>query len=271
MKRMLLAALLSCSVAPAALAADPDSCRAVTFSDVGWTDIQATTGVTMVLLDAIGYEPELQVLSVPVTYASLKNKDVDVFLGNWMPSMAADVQPYLDDGSVETIAQNLSGAGYGIVVPKYVADAGVALPREDTRRHRQTLSREVLHHGVDQVALLHGVVLQRPEQPLADHQVDGRLATRQVTPELEQGASLRVRARVGAHEHHARHPRRMPQRQLLRHHSAHERAQHVGAIDAERVEQPGQGVGQVPRGEFVLDGLAPAHARMVEDQRGPML
>ncbi|WP_234455154.1 choline ABC transporter substrate-binding protein [Thermohalobaculum xanthum] len=125
MKRMLLAALLSCSVAPAALAADPDSCKTVTFSDVGWTDIQATTGVTTVLLDALGYDPEVQVLSVPVTYASLKNKDIDVFLGNWMPSMAADVQPYLDDGSVETITQNLTGAGYGIVVPKYVADAGV--------------------------------------------------------------------------------------------------------------------------------------------------
>ncbi|MBK0398773.1 choline ABC transporter substrate-binding protein [Limibaculum sp. M0105] len=122
---MLLAALLSCSVAPAALAADPDSCKTVTFSDVGWTDIQATTGVTTVLLDALGYDPEVQVLSVPVTYASLKNKDIDVFLGNWMPSMAADVQPYLDDGSVETITQNLTGAGYGIVVPKYVADAGV--------------------------------------------------------------------------------------------------------------------------------------------------
>jgi len=125
MKRLLLAMLLSSTVAPAALAADPDACRTVTFSDVGWTDIQATTGVATVLLEALGYEPEVQVLAVPVTYASLKNKDIDVFLGNWMPSMAADVQPYLDDGSVETIGQNLTGAGYVIVVPKYVADAGV--------------------------------------------------------------------------------------------------------------------------------------------------
>ena len=62
---------------------------------------------------------------MPVTYASLKNKDIDVFLGNWMPSMAADVKPFTDDGSVETISQNLEGAGYGLVVPTYVADAGV--------------------------------------------------------------------------------------------------------------------------------------------------
>jgi glycine betaine/proline transport system substrate-binding protein len=113
------------AMAGAAAAGDAETCKKVRFSDVGWTDIQATTGVANVLLQALGYEPEVQVLSVPVTYQSLKNKDIDVFLGNWMPSMAADVKPFIDDGSVETIAQNLEGAGYGLVVPTYVADAGV--------------------------------------------------------------------------------------------------------------------------------------------------
>lgn len=112
-------------MAAAAAAGDAETCKKVRFSDVGWTDIQATTGVANVLLQALGYEPEVQVLSVPVTYQSLKNKDIDVFLGNWMPSMAADVKPFTDDGSVETISQNLEGAGYGLVVPTYVADAGV--------------------------------------------------------------------------------------------------------------------------------------------------
>jgi len=117
-----VAAILSSG---AALAADPESCKAVRLSDVGWTDIQATTGVASVILTALGYEPDVKVLSVPVTYASLKNKDLDVFLGNWMPSMTADVKPYTDDKSVETISKNLDGAGYGIVVPQYVSDAGV--------------------------------------------------------------------------------------------------------------------------------------------------
>jgi glycine betaine/proline transport system substrate-binding protein len=108
-----------------AAAGDSESCKTVRLSDVGWTDIQATTGVASVLLTALGYEPDVKVLSVPVTYASLKNKDIDVFLGNWMPSMTNDVKPYTDDGSVETISQNLEGAGYGIVVPQYAADGGV--------------------------------------------------------------------------------------------------------------------------------------------------
>src|SRR5262245_55615214 len=109
----------------AALAGDAESCKKVRLSDVGWTDIQATTGIASVLLTALGYEPEVIQLSVPVTYASLKNNDLDVFLGNWMPSMTNDIKDYTADGSVETISENLTGAGYGIVVPTYVADAGV--------------------------------------------------------------------------------------------------------------------------------------------------
>ena len=109
----------------AAYAGDAESCKAVRFADVGWTDIQVTTGTTQVILEALGYAPEVKTLSVPVTYASLKNKDIDVFLGNWMPSMTADVKEYMADKSVETIGVNLDGAGYGLVVPQYVADAGV--------------------------------------------------------------------------------------------------------------------------------------------------
>ncbi len=117
-----LAAVLSSG---AAWAGDAESCKKVRLSDVGWTDIQATTGVTFNLLTALGYEPEVIQLSVPVTYQSLKNNDLDVFLGNWMPSMTADIKDYSADGSVETISQNLEGAGYGLVVPNYVAEGGV--------------------------------------------------------------------------------------------------------------------------------------------------
>ncbi len=121
-----LAALAFAVSAGSAAAQDSESCKTVNFSDVGWTDITATTAVSSVVLKALGYDPEVQVLSVPVTYASLKNKDIDVFLGNWMPSMTGDVQPFLDDKSVEQLQPaNLEGAGYGLVVPTYVADAGV--------------------------------------------------------------------------------------------------------------------------------------------------
>jgi glycine betaine/proline transport system substrate-binding protein len=115
------------ALALGALLAGPASaaCEKVTFSDVGWTDITATTAATTLVLKALGYETDIKVLSVPVTYASMKNKDIDVFLGNWMPTMEADIRPYLDDKSVESLRVNLEGAKYTLAVPKYTFDAGL--------------------------------------------------------------------------------------------------------------------------------------------------
>jgi len=112
-------------LATGASAAEPESCKTVTFSDVGWTDITSTTATASVILSALGYTPEVQVLSVPVTYASLKNGDIDVFLGNWMPTMEGDIAPYREDGSVETIVTNLEGAKYTLAVPAYTFEAGL--------------------------------------------------------------------------------------------------------------------------------------------------
>ncbi len=123
-----LAALTALSFVAAvggAQAADPAACRDVTFADVGWTDITATTAATSVVLEGLGYKPEAELLAVPVTYASLKNGDIDIFLGNWMPTMEADLAKYRDEGSVEVLGANLKGAKYTLAVPKYTADAGI--------------------------------------------------------------------------------------------------------------------------------------------------
>jgi glycine betaine/proline transport system substrate-binding protein len=112
-------------LAQTASAGDPESCKPVRFADVGWTEIQVISGIASILYDALGYQSEVKTLSVPVTFASLKNKDIEVFFGNWMPSQTTDIKPYLDDKSIEQLAVNMEGAGYGIVVPQYVADAGV--------------------------------------------------------------------------------------------------------------------------------------------------
>lgn len=110
------------SVTGLSMAAD---CSTVRFSDVGWTDITATTAVASNLVEALGYEAKTQLLSVPVTYTSLANGDIDVFLGNWMPTMQADIAPYLDAGTVQDLGPNLVGAKYTLAVSKSAFDAGV--------------------------------------------------------------------------------------------------------------------------------------------------
>mgnify|MGYP000043386035 CR=1 FL=1 len=133
----LLASAASLAMAGSAAA----NCDSVTFSDVGWTDITATTAATTLVLDALGYETDIKVLSVPVTYTSLAEGDIDVFLGNWMPTMEADIAPYREAGTVDTVRANLEGAKYtlatnaqgaalGITSFGTIADQAEALERE---------------------------------------------------------------------------------------------------------------------------------------------
>jgi glycine betaine/proline transport system substrate-binding protein len=111
--------------ASAAAQADPPSCRTVRFSDVGWTDVTSTTALTAQLLRDIGYTPAVTVLSVPVTFASIRNNDIDVFLGNWMPAQVADRAPYDADGSVVVVRPNLEGAKYTLAVPSSTQALGL--------------------------------------------------------------------------------------------------------------------------------------------------
>lgn len=108
-----------------AAAAGPAACKTVRFADVGWTDITATTALASRILVGLGYTPKTQTLSVPVTYASLGAKTIDVFLGNWMPTMEADRKPYLDKKAIEVIGPNLTGAKYTFAVPDYLYNEGL--------------------------------------------------------------------------------------------------------------------------------------------------
>tara|TARA_R110002124_G_scaffold106467_3_gene258250 strand:- start:7772 stop:8698 length:927 start_codon:yes stop_codon:yes gene_type:complete len=116
---------LSATTAALALLSAPAfaDCNTVRFSDVGWTDITATTATASTVLSALGYQTEVLLLSVPVTYTSMAEGDIDVFLGNWMPTMEADIAPYREAGTVDTVRRNLAGAKYTLATNA----AGVAL------------------------------------------------------------------------------------------------------------------------------------------------
>lgn len=154
-----VALILAASLGASVQAAEPETCNKVRFADVGWTDITATTALASTLLTALGYEPSSQVLSVPVSYASLKNKDIDVFLGNWMPTMKADIQPYLDDKTVESLGANLEGAKYTLAVPKYLYDKGLK-SFADIAKFKDDLNGEVygIEPGNDGNRLIQGMI-----------------------------------------------------------------------------------------------------------------
>ncbi|RVV99390.1 choline ABC transporter substrate-binding protein [Mesobaculum littorinae] len=143
------------------LAAGPAlaDCDTVTFSDVGWTDITATTAATTTVLDALGYETEIKVLSIPVTMTSLAAGDIDVFLGNWMPTMEADVAPYREEGSIDILGPNLEGAKYTLATNAAGAEAGIA-DFADIAEHADELDGEIygIEPGNDGNRLIMGMI-----------------------------------------------------------------------------------------------------------------
>jgi len=110
---------------PAAWAAEAEQCRAVRMAEPGWNDLAFTTGIAGVLLEALGYETKSDVLGINVIYEGMKNKDLDAFLGYWDPAGVTYFEPYKNDGSIENVRLNLSGAKFTFAVPTYVWEAGV--------------------------------------------------------------------------------------------------------------------------------------------------
>ncbi|MBC9249211.1 glycine/betaine ABC transporter substrate-binding protein [Pseudomonas alcaligenes] len=118
--------LLSCSLLQGAWAQEPESCKQVRFAEIGWADISATTGVAMVLTEGLGYQPRKVMASVPIAFTGVKNKQIDVFLGYWAPSMDPVIEPFTKDGGVKVLTKpNLEGAKYTLAVPTYAAEAGL--------------------------------------------------------------------------------------------------------------------------------------------------
>ena len=121
-------------------------CDKVIFSDVGWTDITATTAAASLVLNALGYETETKLLSVPVTYTGLAGGDVDVFLGNWMPTMEADLAPYRDAKTVDTVAENLKGTQYTLATNAAGAALGIK-SFADLATHKDALEGKI--YGIE--------------------------------------------------------------------------------------------------------------------------
>ncbi|MBT8767360.1 choline ABC transporter substrate-binding protein [Pseudomonas boanensis] len=105
--------------------AEDASCATVKLGDPGWSDIAVTNGVARILLDGLGYRTETPTLAVPIIFAGLHKGQIDAFLGNWMPAQQSNYDKFVAAGSVDKLAQNLSGTEYTLAVPTYAYEAGV--------------------------------------------------------------------------------------------------------------------------------------------------
>lgn len=107
-------------------AEEPASCGTVRFAEGGWTDVAVTTALARHLLEGLGYQTKSSTLSVSITLKSLADgKDIDVFMGNWMPSMEADMKPYQAAKSIDVVRANLENAKYTLAVNESIWNQGL--------------------------------------------------------------------------------------------------------------------------------------------------
>ena len=96
----------------------------VRFGTVDWPEAIAKTHVAATVVEALGYETEIQELSVPGVFEGLESGALDIFVEAWFPTMQPNLDA-TDPGSIETVGINLSEATFSVAVNRTACDAGV--------------------------------------------------------------------------------------------------------------------------------------------------
>ena len=183
-----LGALSLVLAGPVLAAEEPAQCETIRFAEVGWTDITATTALAREVFEALGYQTRVDTVSVPIAYSGMQHGDFDVFLGNWMPTMASISDPYVERGDVVRLAANLENAKYTLAVPQYVYDAGV------------TSVADLDDHADRFEASLHGIEAGNDGNEMIQQMIDDDafgLGDWQLVDSSEAGMLAELRARTG--------------------------------------------------------------------------
>ncbi|MDZ7810485.1 MAG: glycine betaine ABC transporter substrate-binding protein [Arhodomonas sp.] len=138
----ILATTLGLMLSTAVSAEEDFDCGSVRFGKVNWTGVSIKTATASWMLEQLGYNTEVTSASAPIVYQTIKGGELDVFLGQWMPSQRQVFRPFAREGSIDVVSPNLQGGKYTIGVPSYVYEAGVT-SIEDLDAHKERFGGEI--------------------------------------------------------------------------------------------------------------------------------
>ncbi|MBD3897967.1 ABC transporter substrate-binding protein [Halomonas sp. ML-15] len=141
--------------------ADLDEVR---FGVPPWPGVTVKSEVAAQLMQAMGYDTRQRELAVSVILEGLANDDLDVYLGGWYPVQVDMVEPLVDAGKLEKLVSNIEGANSGLVVPRYVHEAGVDSVA-DLAAHRERFGGNIL--GIEAGSGVNNAILAAIDQDLA--------------------------------------------------------------------------------------------------------
>lgn len=97
----------------------------INFGYVQWPGVTIKTHIAAKVANYLGYETQMTAASQAIIFKSLETEDLDVFLGNWLPTMKMHFDKYKEKGVVHNVRVNLEDVVYQTAVPEYVYEAGV--------------------------------------------------------------------------------------------------------------------------------------------------
>jgi glycine betaine/proline transport system substrate-binding protein len=149
LKRLFLATLITVSLLGLAVTAHAakDQDNSARFVHVSWTGVTIKTELATTILQSLGYDAESLMVSVPIAYKAMSMNEADIFLGNWMPSMASIAEPFFEDGSVVKYVANMDGAKYTLAVPTYVYEGGLT-HFKDIQKYADKLDHKI--YGIEE-------------------------------------------------------------------------------------------------------------------------
>ncbi|WP_300270559.1 ABC transporter substrate-binding protein [Halomonas sp.] len=136
----------------------------VRFGVPPWPGVTVKSEVAAQLMEAMGYETRQNDLAVSVILEALTRDDLEVYLGGWYPVQVDMVEPLVEAGEVEKLVSNIRGANSGLVVPRYVFDAGVTSVA-DLDAHRERFDGEI--QGIEAGTGINTAILEAIDADLA--------------------------------------------------------------------------------------------------------
>ena len=131
---------------------DAASCAKPHFSDVGWTDITATTQIANQILTGLGYKPNITVLSVAVTFQSARKRRHRCVSRHWMPLQEASqaFTAHVKAGKIDAVTNNPGCSATPASVlrrQKAAYDAGSQGPMPDIAKFKDQLDGKL--YGIE--------------------------------------------------------------------------------------------------------------------------
>ena len=112
----------------------------ITLGEGDWPGIRAKNAVVETIIESIGYEAERMTARDPLLHQGLKQGDVDVHLGSWMPQITEMREKYR--GDYDYVTQNMTEGIYTMAVPQYVWEAGVK-SHADLQKHAEKFDKKL--------------------------------------------------------------------------------------------------------------------------------